>query len=101
MRFRLISDNTDTLTGMRLAGIPGVVANTAPAVDKALDEALADPGIGILVMTQKAASLSRERVEEQKRASTLPLIVEIPDRHGYDGELSVTKYISEAVGLSD
>lgn len=27
MRMYLISDNTDTLTGMRLAGVDGVIAN--------------------------------------------------------------------------
>ena len=36
MRFFLISDNTDTQTGMRLAGIEGVVAHTAEEVTKLL-----------------------------------------------------------------
>ena len=31
MKFYLISDNMDTLTGMRLAGIEGEVAHTAPS----------------------------------------------------------------------
>lgn len=44
MRFFLISDNTDTQTGMRLAGIEGVVAHTAEEVTNAFELALAQPG---------------------------------------------------------
>ena len=40
MRMYLISDNTDTLTGMRLAGIEGVVAHSHEEVKNALDTAL-------------------------------------------------------------
>ena len=36
MKFYLISDNMDTLTGMRLAGIEGEVAHTAPQLRQAL-----------------------------------------------------------------
>ena len=35
MRMYLISDNTDTLTGMRLAGIEGVVAHSHEEVKNA------------------------------------------------------------------
>ena len=45
MRFFLISDNTDTQTGMRLAGIEGVVAHTAEEVTNAFELALAQPDI--------------------------------------------------------
>ena len=43
MRFYLISDNTDTQTGMRLAGIEGVVAHQADEVTAAFNEFF--PGI--------------------------------------------------------
>ena len=36
MRMYLISDNTDTLTGMRLAGVDGVIANEKGTLEKAL-----------------------------------------------------------------
>ena len=38
MRMYLISDNTDTLTGMRLAGVDGVIANEKGTLEKALNE---------------------------------------------------------------
>ena len=36
----LISDNTDTLTGMRLAGVDGVIANEKETLEKALNLSL-------------------------------------------------------------
>ena len=36
MRFELISDSTDTLVGMRLAGIKGIMAKKADEAEKAL-----------------------------------------------------------------
>ncbi|NMA79555.1 MAG: ATP synthase subunit F, partial [Clostridiales bacterium] len=53
MRFFLISDNVDTLTGMRLAGIEGVIVHEADEVNAALDKAVADENIAIILMTQK------------------------------------------------
>ena len=52
MRMYLISDNTDTLTGMRLAGIEGVVAHSHEEVKNALDTALSKKDIGILLLTE-------------------------------------------------
>ena len=46
MRMYLIRDNTDTLTGMRLAGVDGVIANEKETLEKALNEVLKDKNIG-------------------------------------------------------
>ena len=42
MRFYLISDNADTLVGMRLAGIEGELVHDAQAVEDAVNRCLAD-----------------------------------------------------------
>ena len=42
MKMYLISDNIDTLTGMRLAGVEGVVVHEMQEVKEALDKVLAD-----------------------------------------------------------
>ena len=52
MRMYLISDNTDTLTGMRLAGVDGVIANEKETLEKALNEVLKDKNIGIILLTE-------------------------------------------------
>ena len=46
MKFFLISDNTDTQMGMRLAGIEGIVVSRPEEVTDALEKAKADKDIG-------------------------------------------------------
>ena len=62
MRFFLISDNTDTQTGMRLA--EGVVAHTAEEVTNAFELALAQPDIGMILVTEKIADDFTEIVND-------------------------------------
>ena len=51
MKFFLISDNTDTQMGMRLAGIEGIVVSLPEEVTDALEKAKADKDIGVVLMT--------------------------------------------------
>ena len=100
MKFYLISDNHDTQTGMRMAGIEGVVTETAEETQEALKTACADKSIGVVLITAKLMNLCRQEVYEQKLHGSLPLIVEVADRHGA-GKVSesITRYVSEAVGI--
>ncbi|GHU45852.1 V-type ATP synthase subunit F [Clostridia bacterium] len=101
MRLFYISDNIDTAAGLRLAGIDGVVAHTSEEVNTALDYAVADEEIAIVLVTEKVTELAREKVYKSKMNAMRPLVTEIPDRHG---TLRITdtikKYVSEAVGVS-
>jgi len=100
MKFFLLSDNIDTQIGMRLAGIEGVVVHTEAEAAKALEEALADGNLGILLVTEIVAPLIMEKLTELKMSRGRPLVVEIPDRHGTGRPAnSITKYVSEAVGV--
>ena len=65
MKMYLISDNIDTLTGMRLAGVDGIVVH-----------------------------------EREELRWTMPLLIEIPDRHGTGRKKDfITSYVNEAIGL--
>ncbi len=100
MKFWLISDNHDTLVGMRLAGIEGVVCDDAQGTESALDKALKNPEIGIILITKKLSALCRETVDDIKLCREEPLIVEIPDRHADgSGDDTISKYITEAIGV--
>ena len=100
MRFYLISDNTDTQTGMRLAGIEGVVAHQADEVSAALEHALAQPDVGMILVTEKIADDFEAIVNEAKQAPDAPLILAIPDRHGSVlGKDRITRYVREAIGV--
>jgi len=100
MRFFLISDNVDTQVGLRLAGIKGVVVHEREEVLEALRNARADAEIGIVLITEKLAELVKEEIRKEKIRPELPLIVEIPDRHGtIRGRERLTRYVKEAIGL--
>lgn len=99
MRYFVISDNTDTHVGLRLAGIEGVVARSREEGLAALDSALADPTIGILLITEGLAEQCADRLAPLKMAGRTPLVVEIPDRHGTRSKDAIGKYIREAIGV--
>lgn len=100
MRMYLISDNTDTYTGMHLAGVDGVVVHTKLALKEELDKVLADKTVGIVLITEKLSSEFPELINDVKLNRKLPLIVEIPDRHGTGRKKDfITSYVNEAIGL--
>lgn len=100
MKFYLISDNTDTQMGMRIAGVEGVICHTAPEINAALDTAFADEDVAIVLMTEKLVELCHDRVYDLKLNYRRPLIVEIPDRHGNSGvSEAISRYVNEAIGI--
>ncbi len=100
MKMFLISDNIDTLTGMRLAGIDGVVVHKENEINAELDKILRDREVGVLLITEKIGELVEERILDIKINMTTPLVVQIPDRHGSQRGLdSITRYVRDAIGL--
>ncbi len=100
MKLFLISDNIDTLTGMRLAGIEGLVAHERDELEKALEQTFSNPEIGILLLTEKFGREFPDLINQVKLARKFPLIVEIPDRHGTGRKPDfITSYVNEAIGL--
>ena len=78
MKMYLISDNVDTLTGMRLAGVEGAVVHEREALKNELDKVLADKSIGIILLTEKFGREFPEIIDDVKLERKLPLIIEIP-----------------------
>ena len=100
MKMYLISDNVDTLTGMRLAGVEGAVVHEREELKNELDKVLADKSIGIILLTEKFGRELPEIIDDVKMERTLPLIIEIPDRHGTGRKPDfITSYVNEAIGL--
>lgn len=100
MKMYLISDNIDTMTGMRLAGIEGVVVHEKEELKAALQNALADKEIGILLLTEKFGREFPEIIDNVRLERRLPLLIEIPDRHGTGRRPDfITSYVNEALGL--
>lgn len=100
MQMYLISDNTDTYIGMRLAGVEGSVVHDRQELKEALDTVIADKNIGIVLLTENFGREYPDLVNDIKLNHRLPLIVEIPDRHGTGRKPNfITDYVSEAIGL--
>ncbi len=100
MRMFLISDNTDTYTGMRLVGVDGVVVHGREELHTALEKAVADSSIGIILLTEKFGQEFPEIIDEVRLNRSMPLLVEIPDRHGTGRNPDfITAYVNEAIGL--
>lgn len=100
MKMFLISDNVDTQTGMRLAGVDGVVVHEREELRQALETALADKEVGIILLTEKFGREFPEIVDDVKLNHRIPLIIEIPDRHGTGRKADfITSYVNEAIGL--
>lgn len=100
MKMFLISDNVDTYTGMRLAGVDGIVVHEREELYDALQNVMTDKTIGIVLLTEKFGREFPELIDEIKLKRKLPLIVEIPDRHGTGRKKDfITSYVNEAIGL--
>ena len=99
MRMFLISDNTDTRTGMKLAGIDGVVVHGRKEALAALTDAMKDESIGIVLVTELLAELFPEMIAGLKSNNSRPLIVEVPDRHGTRRPHDyIMRYVNGAIG---
>lgn len=96
----LISDNVDTYTGMRLAGVDGVIVHERKELREQLEKVLQDKSIGIVLLTEKFGREFPDILDEFRLDRKIPLLIEIPDRHGTGRKKDfITSYITEAIGL--
>ena len=100
MKMFLISDNIDTYTGMRLAGVEGVVVHEREELHRALEEAISNKENGIILLTEKVGKEFPDIIDDVRLNHKLPLLIEIPDRHGTGRAPDfITSYVNEAIGL--
>ncbi len=100
MKMYLISDNRDTYTGMRLAGVEGVIVHERQELKESLERVFQDKEIGIVLLTEKFGREFPDLIDDVKLNRRLPLLIEIPDRHGTGRNANfITDYVSEAIGL--
>jgi V/A-type H+-transporting ATPase subunit F len=96
----LISDNTDTYTGLRLVGVDGVIVKNENDFDENLKKVLSNKEIAVLIFTEKIADKFNVKIIEIKSTQNDILTVVIPDRHGSKNSNNfLSRYISEAIGI--
>ena len=99
MRFFLISDNSDAMNGLRLAGIEGTVARSEADLRHALADAANQPDIAVLLVTEKIAETYTATLDSA-RAAGGPLLITVPSTGGgAAGKDRLTRYIREAIGI--
>jgi V/A-type H+/Na+-transporting ATPase subunit F len=87
--------------GFALTGVQGEIVETPEALGVALDTALSDLTIGIILVTEDVARWARARVDELMMQSEIPLIVEIPGPGAAPrGRPSVGEMLHRMLGVS-
>ncbi|ONI44171.1 ATP synthase subunit F [Candidatus Epulonipiscioides gigas] len=100
MKSFLISDNKDTWVGMRLCGVDGVIVHSRKEVLDTINSVFKDDTIGLLLLTEKIVDLAKEEIMDYKLKKAIPMIIEIPDRHGTTRTKdTISQYIRESVGI--
>ena len=94
MKFYLISDNMDTLIGMRMVGVEGIVVHEKEEVLSSLQWAMNQKDIAIVMITLPLAQMVQDVLNHLKMKVRTPLIVEIPTRRSNE---DVTKMLDECV----
>ncbi|HAE91826.1 MULTISPECIES: V-type ATP synthase subunit F [Tissierella] len=99
MKSFLISDNKDTIIGLRLAGIEGALAETKEDVEFYFSKAVHDPNVGIIIITEKIFEEMKEKVLDLKRTGNSQIIATIPDRTGLRDKNFIMRHIKESIGI--
>lgn len=99
MKVRVIG-HPEAVLGFSLVGVEGQAATSTEEVNRALDDALANKEIGIVLVTQDMARLVEARMDYLKLRSTVPLIVEIPGPEGVSPDQpSLSDIVLRAIGV--
>ncbi len=99
MRSFLLTDDQDTMIGMRLAGIQGKQVSGKDAILAEIDRLLEDPTIGMIMVTEGIMRQAEDQIMERKMKTAETLIVQIPGADGKMDEDRISRYIRESIGL--
>lgn len=96
----LVIGNHEAVLGFSLTGVEGVAVSTPDETNKALDDAFAAGGIGIILITQDVSSQIQARMDQLKQHSAVPLVVEIPGPNGTSTDQpSIGDVLLRAIGV--
>jgi V/A-type H+-transporting ATPase subunit F len=96
----LVIGHLEAVLGFSLVGVHGQAVSTAEEANQALDNALSDTDVGIVLVTEDVADLIQMRMDQLMLRSTVPLVVEIPGPEGpRPGRPSLSDVVKRAVGV--
>lgn len=80
MKMFVISDNNDTLTGMRLAGVDGMLASSPDKIKSKLEELAAERRTAIVFITPEIYAGNRLFIDLFRRDNQDIIVSIIPDK---------------------
>ena len=99
MNFFVIAD-TETVLAFRSVGVHGQEVHTAQEARAAIEAALRDSTVGVVIITDAIAQAIRSDVNRIRFEEPRPLVVEIPSREGpLPSRPTLVDLIHEAVGI--
>lgn len=99
MQYFVMGDE-DTVLGFGMVGVEGKSVTTAEEARDVFNEALENKDVGIIIITERAADMIRELIQEFIFTKNFPLIVEIPDRKGHaPGRVGIREMVNAAIGI--
>ncbi len=98
MNFFCIADKDSSL-GFRLAGLETREVSSQAEALEALRVARATSGVGVVIITDKAAAYIKEEGKGSSRENSLPLILEVPSRGEKPKRKSAAELFRELAGL--
>jgi len=100
MKYFIIGGD-DAVLGFGMVGVEGRIARNADEAREALQEALDDRQVGIVIITEPTAELIRPLVDRYVFSQSFPLIVEIPGREGpLEGRPKLRELVNQAIGIN-
>lgn len=100
MQIKIISDTNETLIGMRLSGIDGVVAKTEDEIIRQYNKIKSEKDVGLILITEQIDSICKTFFNDIKINSNFPLVAVVPGCNS-DGTAvsSLEKCVNDAVGV--
>jgi V/A-type H+-transporting ATPase subunit F len=96
----LVIGNQEAVLGFSLTGVQGQVVVTMQEANQALDSALSNSEVGIVLVTQDLAKLIQPRMDQLQLRSTIPLVVEIPGPEGVSPDQpTLSDVVLRAIGV--
>ena len=100
MKMFLFSADEDTLTGLRLAGVEGMLISDGEALLQNAQDVSKRGDVGILLVTRSLSLQFPQEILQLKKNQSL-LVTEIPDMAHLTTESdSITRYVRDAIGIS-
>lgn len=100
MKMFLVTDDVDARVGLRFAGVDGTLVKNAADAAAAIDAAVADEDVCVLLVTPGINKMCHEKTQYVNGLSR-PVLCEIPDSKD-PSELgsSLEEYIKNTVGIA-